>query len=83
MYRLVISPKAQKELKKLKKTDELPVKLALEEVREDPLLGKPLEKDLTGRFSCRFGSYRIIYRINFRDKIVEILSAGHRSVVYN
>ncbi len=83
MYRLVVSPKAQKELKKLKKTDEIPVKLALEEIKEDPLLGKPLDRDLTGKFSCRFGPFRIIYKVNQKDKVVNILSVGHRETVYN
>ncbi len=41
MYRLIISPQAQKELKKIKKEFEIPIKLAIEELKEDPLLGKP------------------------------------------
>ena len=83
MYKLVISPRAQNELKKLKKSDELPVKLALEEIKEDPLLGKQLDRDLNSRFSYRFAAYRIIYKVNQKDKIVEILWADHRGRVYN
>lgn len=83
MYRLIISPRAQKELKKLKKEEELPVWLALEEIREDPSLGKPLTRELTKKFSHRFGVYRIIYKVNEKDKTVEIISAGHRSAIYN
>ncbi len=83
MFKLVISPRAQIQLKKLKKADELPVKIALEDIKEDPFLGKPLGRGLTGRFSYRFEIYRIIYRVNDQDKIVRILSAGHRSTVYN
>lgn len=83
MYKLVISPRAQKQLKKLKKVDELPVKLAIEEIRKEPSLGKPLGRNLIGRFSYRFGVYRIIYKVRLEDKIVEVLSAGHRGAVYN
>lgn len=83
MYKLIISPRAQKQLKKLKKSDELPVKLAFEEIKENPFLGKPLSRQLNQRFSYRFGPYRIIYKVNQNDGIVEILSAGHRGRVYN
>jgi mRNA-degrading endonuclease RelE of RelBE toxin-antitoxin system len=83
MYRLVISPRAQKHLKKLKKGDELPVKLAIEEIKEDPMLGKPLSRELNQRYSYRFGGYRIIYKINEKGKTISVLSAKHRSIVYN
>ncbi len=83
MYRLVISPQAQKELKKLRKIDELPIKLALDEIKEDPMLGKPLSRELNRRFSYRVGVYRIVYKINQEDRVINILSAGHRATAYN
>ncbi len=83
MYRLIISPQAQKQLKKLKKEDQLPVKLALAEIKEVPMLGKQLSRELNRRFSYRFGGYRIIYKVNEKDKIIDVLSAKHRSIVYN
>ncbi len=83
MYKLVITPQAQKELKKLKKDDELPVKLALEDIKEDPMLGKPLDRELIRRFSYRIGVYRIIYLVNQQNKIITILTADHRGRVYN
>ncbi len=83
MYKLAITPQAQKELKRLKKADELPVKLALEDIKEDPMLGKPLDRELIGRFSYRIGVYRIIYLVNQQDKIIIILTADHRGRVYN
>lgn len=83
MYRLVISTQAQKDLNKFKKTAERPIKLALAEIKEDPFLGKTLSRELSNRFSYRVGVYRIIYTINQKDKIVEVLSAGHRSNIYS
>ncbi len=83
MYKLAITPQAQKGLKRLKKADELPVKLALEDIKEDPMLGKPLDRELIGRFSYRIGVYRIIYLVNQQDKIIIILTADHRGRVYN
>ena len=83
MFELRISKRAEKQIKKLKKEYRVEVINALTEIREDPLLGKPLDRDLNGRFSYRIRTYRIIYRINQKDKVVDILSAGHRDTVYN
>lgn len=83
MYKLIISPQAKKELKKIKEEFEVPIKLAFEEIKENPQTGKPLERDLSGKLSYKVNVYRIIYKINEKDKIVNILSAGHRSMVYN
>ena len=73
MYKLHIANKAKKELKKISHLHKLAILSALAEIREDPLMGKPLARELTGRFSFRVGVYRIIYKVNERDKIVEIL----------
>lgn len=82
MFELLISVKAARQIKRLKKENQIKVIEVLTEIRDDPLLGKPLSRELSGKFSYRFGVYRIIYRVNQKDKIVEILSAGHRSKIY-
>ncbi len=82
MYRLIISPQAKKELKKIKKTYTVAVRLAFAEIKEDFSIGKPLTRDLTGRYSYRVGTYRIIYQVNQKDHVIYILTAGHRSSVY-
>lgn len=56
---------------------------ALAEISDDPFVGKPLTRELTGRFSLRVGVYRIIYSVNRKDKTVHVFTAGYRSVVYN
>ena len=83
MYKLHIANKAKKELKKISRLHKLAILSALEDLKEDPLLGKPLARELTGRFTFRVGVYRIIYKINQQDKIIEILTAGYRSTIYN
>ncbi|MBI2593058.1 type II toxin-antitoxin system RelE/ParE family toxin [Candidatus Daviesbacteria bacterium] len=83
MYKIVISKKAEKQIKLISK---LHLQQALNEIfleiKEDPLVGKLLGEELTNRYSYRVGVYRILYLINFKDKKVIILSAKHRSVVY-
>lgn len=82
MFKLRISKRAEKQIKLLKKDFQVEIIEALSEISGDPLLGKPLDRDLNGRFSYRFRVYRIIYQVNHKDKIVNILSAGHRAKIY-
>jgi len=83
MYKLLVSFKARREIKKLSKINKYAILSSLSDIKEDPYLGKPLTRGQTGRFSYRMGVYRIIYKINVEDEVVEILTAGYRSVVYN
>lgn len=82
MYKLIISPQAQQELKRIKKTHQIAINLVFQDIKETPLIGKPLTRELTGKFSYRVGVYRIIYKLNKKDKLVYILTAGHRATVY-
>ncbi len=82
MYKLRISSKAENEIKKISFPHQKAIILALAEIKEEPFLGKPLTRDLTRRLSFRVGVYRIVYKVNRRDKIIDILTAGHRAIVY-
>jgi len=82
MYKLRVASKAQGEIKKISHPHQKAIILALAEIKEEPFLGKPLVRELTGRFSFRVGMYRIIYKVNRRDKIIDVLTVGHRATVY-
>lgn len=82
MYRLRIASNAEKEIKTISHPHQKAIIFALAEIKEEPFLGKPLMRELTGRFSYRVGVYRIIYKVNKKDKVIDILSAGHRATVY-
>lgn len=82
MYKLKLTARAKKELKNLKKTHQEALTAVLEETKEDPLAGKNLTRELTNKYSLRVGIYRLIYKINKEDKIVTVLTAGHRSTIY-
>ncbi len=45
-------------------------------------LGKPLRAPLDGKWSARRGQYRVIYRINEGESVVEVLQISHRSDAY-
>lgn len=82
MYTLHIFPKDKRALKKISFRHQKAIIAVLEELQDNPFLGKPLERELTGSFTYRVGVYRIIYKIKEKDKIMIVLNAGHRSTIY-
>lgn len=82
MFELRISNSAQKQIKKLKKIYQSAIISALKEIKEDPYLSKPLSQELTGKFTFHISVYRILYKINYKDKVISILKIDHRGKVY-
>ena len=82
MYRLDINNTAKRQIKQITKIDRDAVIAGLHDLQENPHIGKPLGKNLTGRYTYRVGVYRIIYTIDDKDKIIRVFKAGHRSTVY-
>jgi len=50
--------------------------------REPRRVGKALARELTGTFSARRGSYRLLYRIDDEAERVYVLRVDHRAHVY-
>lgn len=71
-------------------TDRLPetVAAAAFEFMTGPLLenpnrvGKRLQPPLDDRFSARRGTYRVIYRIDDKRKVVTVVDVNHRRDIY-
>ena len=82
MYQIKLTRQARQELKGLKKIYQDAVNIALLEIKEEPHYNKFLAQELKGKISYRLGVYRIIYTLNEKDKIITILTAGHRATVY-
>ena len=45
-------------------------------------VGKPLKLEMAGLHSARRGDYRVIHRIDDRDRRVDVLAIEHRSDAY-
>lgn len=58
------------------------IRRRLKALAENPYAGKKLEKELAEYYSIRSGRYRMIYKINETDKVIEIHYVGHRKDVY-
>lgn len=82
MFRVKITSKARKELKTISKLHKETIALAIEELKENPNIGKTLKERLTGKFAIRVGVYRIIYKVSTKDKTVTIITAKHRAIAY-
>ncbi|MBL8928428.1 MAG: type II toxin-antitoxin system RelE/ParE family toxin [Pseudonocardia sp.] len=85
-YELRLSRAARKAL-----AETLPetVAAAVWEFVSGPLLdnphrvGKPLRFELEGYYSARRGQYRVIYRIDDREVIVDVIKISHRGDAYS
>lgn len=82
MYRLVISPRAKRELQTITKRYRKSLVEVIEEIKADPFIGKPLTREFSGKLSYKVGVYRIIYQINQQNRTIFISTAGHRKEVY-
>ncbi len=82
VHKLLYTDEALKQIKKLNEKLKAQVRLALEEIAKEPSLGKPLTRELRGRFSYRVADYRIIYKVYRLEVLVLILTVGHRREVY-
>ena len=51
-------------------------------LRQPHRVGKRLLPPLDDRFSARRGTYRVIYRIDDKTRIVTVVDIGHRRDVY-
>jgi mRNA-degrading endonuclease RelE of RelBE toxin-antitoxin system len=51
-------------------------------IREPRRVGKPLRRELTGIWSARRGTYRILYRVREDAREVIVLRIEHRGEVY-
>lgn len=50
-------------------------------LREPRRVGKPLQRELDGRWAARRGSYRVLYTVDEQSGVVTVL-AEHRRDVY-
>jgi mRNA interferase RelE/StbE len=85
LYKVILLSEAQKVYKNLYITNKKlfeRINNALEALRSDPYMGKPLKDRLKGKYSLRVGVYRIIYSVDKHEITVYILDIGHRRDIY-
>lgn len=58
------------------------IKRKIQDLKDNPFIGKSLEKELSGYWSIRAKRFRIIYRILQKENTVQIHYVGHRKDIY-
>ena len=81
-YRLLLKKSAERELRKIPKTD---LQRITERIKELAALPRPSGSEkLAGQDSYRIrqGDYRIVYTVDDDPRLIEIIKIGHRREVY-
>jgi mRNA interferase RelE/StbE len=81
-YRLLYSETSRRQIRELHPGTKEVVRSRLQRLREKPFMGKRLERELSGYWSLRAKRFRIIYRVEENDQVVEIHHVGHRRDIY-
>lgn len=81
-YRVVYSETSRNLIRKLHPDLKQIIRARLKEIANNPYLGKPLVKELSGYYSSRAKRYRVIYKVKEQDKVIEIHFVGHRKDIY-
>lgn len=80
-YNIIITPTAEKDIKKLDGVVKKRLKVSLEKFSQNPLShAKRLTSPKIGTYRFRVGNYRIIFDIN-KNNII-LLRIGHRRDIY-
>ena len=79
--KVVLSPRAEKQLKKLPKVDQIAVAKKIRLIRDEKAVaGEEKLKDFENIFRVRVGDYRIVYRRTRKEAYIVLIR--HRKDVY-
>jgi mRNA interferase RelE/StbE len=81
-YKLLTTPRFEKDFKKLDKSIRQRVLKKIKNLEMKPYSFKSLHGKLKGKYSLHVGDYRVIYVINEKEKKVILLTVDHRGRIY-
>ena len=81
-YRLLYSETSRGQIKSLHPQIKLTVKSHIKILKDNPYVGKVLERELSGYYSLKMKRFRVIYEIDHQNHIVQIHYVGHRKDIY-
>jgi mRNA interferase RelE/StbE len=83
-YRLLIKPSARKEIETVgQKKDRQRIVLRIQSLAENPRpVGCEKLSGYLDRYRVRDGNYRIVYSIDDKNLVVDVVKVGHRRDVY-
>ena len=81
-YKVILSRKAEKGLDKIQYPWRGRILIVLKKIEQDPFIGKKLEGKYKNDYSLRVWPYRIVYTIEKKQLIVEVIEIEHRGGAY-
>lgn len=82
-WRLLIAGPAARNIERLPERYATAIVELLPAIAANPRrLGKPLRFELEGRWVARRGPYRIVYSLDEKARIVNVLAVAHRADIY-
>jgi mRNA interferase RelE/StbE len=81
-FNLLYSETSRKQIRSLHPKIKQIVKSHIKKLKEDPYVGKVLERELSGYYSLRMKRFRVIYEIDHQFNIIRIHYVGHRKDIY-
>jgi len=82
MYDIQFTKRAEDFFKKLDKSIQEQIAKKIDNLINNPRLGKPLLGDLKGQWSLRIGKYRAIYVIKNKELVILVLKLDLRKKSY-
>lgn len=80
--KVIIPLKTAKQIQKINPADQKKISRKLHQLKEEPLLGKPLKGELAGYFSLKAWPLRIIYTFDQTKQVIKIMAIGYRGDIY-
>jgi mRNA interferase RelE/StbE len=78
-WAIVVSNRAERNLKRVPAADQQRILAALDVTRSDPLSGDVVKLSSQDSFRRRVGNYRIIFHIDFKALVVDVLDIQRRT----
>jgi len=82
MFRVELSDRAEKELKRLDKIYQPKVAKYLDLLSLDPFMGQKMTGELKGYWRIKIPPLRIVYTPDFENRVIWVKAIGFRGGVY-
>ena len=79
---LQLAQSADKNLTKLPENIQSKIILSFDKIKQNPISGIKLHGELKNYYKFRVGDYRIVYRFNPKESLIQIVKIEHRQGVY-
>ena len=81
-YRIIYSETSRDQIRSLHPQIKPIVKSNIQKLKENPCLGNALERELSGYYSLSMRRFRVIYKIDYQNHVIQIHYVGHRKYIY-